>query len=298
VRRGQLLARIESSEQESGRESAVADRESARSELATAGWNLEQAEELFRAGAIPERDLKAAQQAVVAARARVAAADSRVRATSSDLADTYVRAPSDGVVERRTVQTGEHVARGGSLFTVVRTDVLELAASVPARHAVEVAAGQRVRFVAGGRAVEGRVARVSPTIDPASRAVTVYVQIPNADGSLKGGTFASGAVIGHVERDALVVASAAVRQGQEGAPPFVYRIEAQRLAQVPVRLGIVDDRQGLTQLLDGLADGDRVVAGNVGTLGDGMRVDVIGEDAGSGKREGGTATPSAAGKAP
>ena len=61
VRSGQLLARFEASEQESNLRSAEADRAAARGELATAQWNYEQSQELFKAGAIPERDHKAAE---------------------------------------------------------------------------------------------------------------------------------------------------------------------------------------------------------------------------------------------
>jgi len=74
VTEGQLLARFESSEQESAQASAEADRVAAQSELATAKWNLDQTGELFRAGAVAERDFKAAQQSVASANARLAAA--------------------------------------------------------------------------------------------------------------------------------------------------------------------------------------------------------------------------------
>ena len=277
VRTGQLLARIESSQQESGSRSAAADREAARAEVTTAEWSHEQTEELYKAGAVPERDMRSAQQQLVAARARLAAAESRVRATSNELRDTYVRSPIDGVVESRAVEGAEHVSRGASLLTVVRTDVLELAAAVPARLAGDVRTGQRVRFQADGRRFEGTVARMSPTVDAASRSVMVYVRVPN-DGTLRGGSFASGQIVGRTKADALVVPSAAVRQGQQGASPFVWRIASRQLDQAPVRLGIVDDVRGLSEVVEGLAEGDRVVAGNVGTVGRGMQVEVLGAD--------------------
>jgi multidrug efflux pump subunit AcrA (membrane-fusion protein) len=161
VGRGQLLARFESSVQESDQASAVADQEAAKADVANAQWNADQAEELFRAGAIPERDLRTAQQALVAAKARLASADARVRAMTQGAQDTRIVSPTTGVVSTRTVETGEHVARGATLFTVVRTDVLELEAALPSRQAGELRAGQPVRFSAAGRQLEGRVARIS-----------------------------------------------------------------------------------------------------------------------------------------
>ena len=275
VRKGQLLARFEASEQESDLRSAEADRAAARGELATAQWNYEQSQELFKAGAIPERDHKAAEQSVTTARARLAAADARVRATSSFVVDTRVLSPTSGVVEKREIESGEHVSRGATMFTVVRNDVLELAASVPARRATGVRAGQTVYFNADGREFTGRVARVSPTIDPATRAITVYVQIPNTSGSLKGGTFASGRVVGKSAPNAIAIPSPAIRQGRDGVP-YVYRIAGSVLEQRKVTLGLVDEISGLAEVRQGLAEGDRIVVGNVGTLGAGMQVQVVG----------------------
>ena len=62
VKAGQLLAKFEDSEQESNRTLAIADREAAQSDLETAKWNADQSEQLFKAGAIAERDLRTAQQ--------------------------------------------------------------------------------------------------------------------------------------------------------------------------------------------------------------------------------------------
>jgi RND family efflux transporter MFP subunit len=278
VTQGQLLARFESSEQESAQASAEADRVAAASELSTAQWNLEQTNELFRAGAVSERDLKAAQQTLVSARARLAAAQARLRATSSVLRDTRIVAPTAGTVSRKLVESGEHVGRGAELFTVVRSDVLELAAAVPARQANAVRVGQTVHFAADGRAVDGKVARVSPTVDPSTRSVTVYVQVQNANGQLKGGTFVTGRVVSRTVPNALVVPTSAVRQSGESGRPYVYRVAGSTLDVANVQLGIVDERAGMAEVLQGLAEGDRVVVGNVGTLGRGMQVIIAGEE--------------------
>jgi len=278
VRAGQILARFESSEQESGFTSAEADRVATESELATAQWNLEQTTELFRAGAVSELDFKTAQQSVTTARARLAAAQSRIRATGSLVRDTRVLAPTGGVISRRLVESGEHVSRGAGLFTVVRTDVLELAAAVPSRQANAVRVGQSVHFVADGRTFGGRVARVSPTVDLATRSVVVFVQIPNAGGALKGGTFASGRVVSRTVSGALVIPAAAIRQSPGEGRPYVYRIARNTIDVASIQVGVIDDRLGVAEVLDGLTEGDRVIVGNVGTLGRGMQVVIAGEE--------------------
>lgn len=291
VKAGQVLARFEDSEQSSGLASAKADRLAAASELTTAQWNLDQTTELFKAGAVAERDFKLAQQTVATATARLAAADARMRATSSVLSDTRAVATTTGVISKRTAENGEHVSRGSSLFTLVRTNVLELVAAVPARFGSTVRVGQTVNFTADGHAFDGKVARVSPTVDPTTRSVTVYVQVPNSQDALKGGTFAAGRVVSRTLVKVLVVPSAALRMTGDGQQ-FVYRIAGKAIDVANVQLGVIDERGGVAEVLDGLADGDRIIVGNVGTLGRGMQVIIAGEEGGPPVGRGRGATPS------
>ena len=294
VRSGQLLARFQSTEQESAQRSAEADRAAAQSDLANAQWNAEQSTKLFKAGAIAERDDKAAQQALASTRARLAAADARLRSTAIVVRDTRVLSPTTGIVNKRVVENGEHVPRGGTMFTIVRNDVLELVAAMPARDASTVRLGQLVRFVADGRSLTGRVARVSPTIDPVTRSVTVYVQIPNPSGTLRGGTFATGQVISQTFTNVLALPRDAVHQSQTGPGLFVYRIAGKSIEVTPVKIGVVDGRLGVTQIVDGLQAGDRVVTGNVGSLGRGMQVIIAGGDSDRIRGQPGTGQPGGA----
>lgn len=288
VTTGQLMARFESSVQEGERASALADRESAKADVANAQWNADQSEELFKAGAIAERDLRTAQQTLAAAKARLAAAEARLKASAQTAQDTRVLAPTTGIIADRTVEPGEHVSRGATLFTVVRNDVLELEAAVPARQAGELAVGQVVRFASSGLQMEGKVARISPTINPANRSITVYMQVPNRNGAIKGNAFATGRIVGQSIRNALLVPTAAVRQSaRSGDKPFVYRIEGGKVQHAEVELGIVDETINMTQVLGGLAVGDQIIVGNVGALGRGMSVRVMSSETQPGRPAGG-----------
>lgn len=260
VRAGQVLARFDADREESAQQSAQADVAAARTEVATRQWELDQTRELFREGAVPERDVKTGEQTLAAAIARLAAAESRLRTSSQAFADTRVIAPTDALVERRLVSNGEHVNRGASLFTLVRTATLELTGAVPARLANRITPGQNVRFVADARTFTGRVARVSPTIDPASRSVSVYIQIPNADGSLKGGTFASGRIVSRSQESALIIPTSALRQEANTGAPYVFRITGDNVERTPVEIGLIDEASGIAQVASGLNEGDRVIS--------------------------------------
>jgi RND family efflux transporter MFP subunit len=287
VEAGAVLARFETAELDAAFAAAEADLAAARGEAATADWNLEQSRELHRAGAIAEQALRSAEQAALAARARVAAAGARLATADINRRDAQLVAPTAGTISGRFVQTGERVARGAHLFTLVRDDTLEFTAAVPARAAAQVAAGMPVRFSADGRQFSGRIARVSPAVDPTSRSLNVYVLVPNIRRTLKANTFATGRVVAEERRDVLTVPVAAIRRSREGDEPFVYRIEGESIAHVAVRLGTVDDARGLVEVAGGLADDDRVVIGNVGTIGRGMRVQILDADQPAGRGRGG-----------
>ncbi len=277
VSAGQVLARFESSQQESGRRGAEADREAARAQLQTATWAAEQSAALFKAGAIAEQENRASQQSVIAAQAAVAASEARLGAATAASGDTRVLAPSSGIIDVRSVQPGERVSISTPLFTLVRNESLELAANVPARLANLVQPGQVVRLNFDNRMVESSVARVSPTVDPVSRSVTVYVRVPNANGAIKGNTFASGRVIGERRSGALLVPTTAIRQSQNAdAPPFVWRLAGGALEKRNVILGVIDEGNGVAEVKEGLVAGDRVIVGNVGALGNGAKVTIAG----------------------
>ena len=282
VSSGQLLARFESVEQVSTLQSANADKTAAEGDLATAEWNLRQSEDLFKAGAIAEGELRVARNAVTTAKAKLAAANARVRSSSTSTRDTRVLAPTAGTIEKRLVENGEHVSRGAEMFTLVRNDILELAAAVPENAANNVRPGQAVEFLANGQTLQGRVARVSPTVDPTSRSVTVYAQVPNPSGAIKGGTFATGTVMTRTIANAITIPTSAIKQASSGKP-LVYRIEAGSLDTASVQVGVTNERTGVAEIVSGLSLGDSVVSGNVGVLGKGMKVQIQNPNAGRGR---------------
>ncbi len=293
VRAGEVLARFEDSAQQSALRSAEAGVAAARTDVSTAQWTLDQTKSLYEQGAVAEQDLRGAEQQAAAARARLAAAVAAQRAAELTARDTRVTAPFDGVIDKRDVNAGEHVARGGALFTIVRNQVLELTASVPARRAQGVEPGQQVQFTADAAAFQGHVARVSPTIDPTTRSVTVYVEVPNPDGRIKGGTFATGRIVRRVIQGALAVPTSAVHQAPGTGQTFVYRVAGEVLDETPITLGAVDEAQEMVQVAAGLHDGDQVVIGNVGMLGKGMRVQVLGTESRTGMGAGNAPAPAA-----
>jgi membrane fusion protein, multidrug efflux system len=278
VQQGQTLAQFESVAQQSNAASARAGQSAAKADLSQAEWNFKQSGDLFHAGAISEADYRISQQSVDAARARLAAANAALQEASITARDTRVTAPITGVIDKKLVDIGEHMTKGASMFTLVRDQTLELAATVPERRAASIKVGQKVSFSAQGLAFDGKVARVSPTIDPNTRAITVYVDVDNSKGTLKGNSLATGNVIASTLNGVLLIPTSALHQTADSGRTYVYRVNTGAVEQVDVALGIVNDQAGLAQILSGLVAGDQVVVGNVGTLSPGTQIQIIGGD--------------------
>jgi RND family efflux transporter MFP subunit len=109
-----------------------------------------------------------------------------------------------------------------------------------------------------GRTFTGRVRRVSPTADPATRQVKVFVSLPNPDGTLVAGLFAEGRLATKSRRGVMVPADAVAT---EDGRSHVMRVRKGTAAQVRVTLGVQDDATRRVEIVSGVAAGDTVLVG-------------------------------------
>ena len=272
VGQGQLLARIEAAGIQSQAGGAAAQVAAAQAALAQAQRQYESARTLHDAGAMSEIAFRAAETQVASARAQLAAARAGATGASEQAARTRVLSPLTGRVSDRRVQSGEAVAVGAVLLVVVDSRSLELKGQVPVELAASVREGQPVEFTisgAPGRTFRGTVARVDPVADPGTRQVGVTLRLPNADGGLIGGLYASGRVLTGESRTAVTVPAAAVRTA--GTESFVWVVKNGRAERRVVTLGDRDDARGLVAVASGLTAGEQVVAAP-GEIEEGARV--------------------------
>jgi len=203
-------------------------------------------------------------QALQAARARVTLA----RKAASD---TVVRAPFSGVVVERLVSTGDYVTRGTKVAQVVRIMPLRIALTVPEQFVADVKVGQPVSFSVdafSGRAFEGRVRYVSPSLRAEQRALTVEAVVPNGNGELKPDMFATALIQQPNKVQAVLVPTASVRVVSGTSRVFV--IAGDRAEERLVTTGQVLDQ--LVEITAGLSRGEKVATANVPQLVDGVKV--------------------------
>jgi RND family efflux transporter MFP subunit len=270
VRRGELLARVESGDVAARVAQAEAAVVAARAAEDNARRMKERLERLVPKQAASPRSLEDATAGHQAALANLHAAEEGVRAARVMLTYGEIAAPFDGVVVRRLVEEGDTAAPGMPMFVVEDTSSMKVEVSVPESSSRGLQPEMAVRVVVDGTSGvprDARLAEILPAADPASRTVTARVLLDNADGSLRPGMFAR--VRFAVEGIAAlrVPETAVVRRGPLTGV-FVVDDGVARLRWIT--LGRAGD--GRVEALSGLTAGERIVAEPPAELADGRRV--------------------------
>ena len=277
VRRGMLLAQLDDAAVRDAYLSAKSALRTAESALQNAQRNAERASRLAKAGALPERDLETAQQNQTNAEGALADAKSRLAAAEKQLAHTRVRAPIDGIVSERQVAAGDVVQIGSAMFTVVDPRSLRLEATVPVEDISRLKPGTPVEFTVTGfdRRFNGKIERINPSVDPATRQVRIYAAIPNPQQSLVAGLFAEGRVATDARKAVAIPLSAVDRRGTS---PVVHLVKGGKVAVVPVQLGVRDEAAELVEIHSGVFQGDTVLLGSAQAVTEGSAIRVTQEE--------------------
>lgn len=174
------------------------------------------------------------------------------------LADATLRAPFDGAVRERHLSVGGYLDVGAPVVTIVRQHPLRLRLPIPEREASSLRTGQTVRVEVEGHevAAEGRIVRISPAVDEATRTLLIEAEVPNADGALRPGAYARADVVIDPEQPAVLVPASAVVSF--AGVTKVLGVEDGKVVEKRVRLGRKSaDR---VEVLDGLAAGEEIIA--------------------------------------
>jgi RND family efflux transporter MFP subunit len=273
VGRGQALARIEDQAARDGLISAQSQVRSAEQSFNVANRNAERMQTLSKAGAVADRDLEVAVNNLASARAMLDDARARLASAKKMVDNASVTSPISGIVSTRPVNAGDVVSPGTLLFNIVDPSSMRLTASVPSEQLANLSSGMPVQFeVRGypGRVFEGRIDRISPTADPVTRQIPIWVSLPNRGGTLVAGLFAEGRVSTE-SKEALIIPLSAVEMG---SAPTVLRLKNGKAQVVPVGVGIRDDANDRVEITAGLAAGDTVLTGAARTITPGTPVRV------------------------
>jgi RND family efflux transporter MFP subunit len=272
VKAGEVLARVESRDVSARLAQAEAGAAAATAMERNAQLMKERMERLVAKQAATQKNLEDATAGYDAAAANLEAAKEGVAAARMYVSYSRVTAPFDGVVVERRVEAGDTVAPGMPLFAVEDTSTMKIEAQVPEMAVRDLRVGDPLEIevdAAGGGTRKATLSEILPSADPRSRTRAVRALLPNSDGSLRSGMFARMRLAGGEGRALAVPEAALVRRGPLTG---VFVVDEQGIARLRwVTLG--EARDGRTEVLTGLAKGERIVTEPPADLEDGRRVE-------------------------
>jgi HlyD family secretion protein len=288
--------------------------------------------DLFAQGAIPRRDLDAAEVALAQARSQSEQAqkqladlqrigkeqglkaaqgsresvEGKYRAAAAQLSYSQIRSPIDGVVTDRPLFVGDLATANQPLLTVMNLSRLIGKTHIPQAEAAVLRVGDPAEFAVPGldEPVKGRVTLVSPALDPGSTTIEVWAEARKPNPALKPGMTVSVSMTAKTAKEAIVVPAGALFKNSERAYYVLLAGSDQKAHQKTVQVGIRTPEQA--QIIGGVNPGDPVITTGGYALPDGTQIKVEksdGEeqsgDKGDGKQkgEGSDPKPGADGKA-
>ena len=300
VSKGQIIARVEDREiQEQVRQAEASYQVSQASirqreaDLKLAKTNLDRSRSLFERQLLPQQtfdDTEARYQAALAqvdlAKAQFEQAKARLDELKITLSNTIIVSPVDGFVGKRFLDPGAFASTNVPVVSVVDISRVRMVANLVERDVRRVPTGTGANVEVDafpGEKFRGRVSRIAPIFDPATRTAEIEIEVPNAGFRLKPGMYARVQLTVDQRADALTVPRSAlvavdgkngvfVAVKPEGAQPAARGNESSGMTArfLPVETGIRDGEA--IEITSGLRDGAEVITTGAGGLKDGDRI--------------------------
>jgi RND family efflux transporter MFP subunit len=293
VRRGQVMAKVEDREiveqvraAEASQEVAKATIRQREADLNVSQLNFDRSKNLFSRGLLAKQALDDAESRYLASvaqldlsKAQLSQNDARLQELQFNLNNTIITSPVDGFVGKRNVDPGAMVNTNTAIASVVDISRLKLVVNVVEKDLRMVTAGD-VGIVEvdayPGEKFSGRIARVAPVLDPATRTASIEIEVPNGDKRLKPGMYARISLTVEERKNTLVAPKNAVIDFENKRGVWMPS-EDRRAQFVPVTLGIEGPEQ--IEVLAGLKEGDRFVTTGAAAVRNNDQLIIAGEAA-------------------
>lgn len=297
VKMDQTLVEIEPDRYRLTVEAARATLEKTNASKAEMEGSLSRRENMATAnpGLIPGEELETWRTRVQSATAEQIQAQTTLNLANLNLRDAFVRPLVSGVVQTRTVRTGQYVQPGTVLATLIRRDPMLLRFQIPELDAVRLRSGMTASFTTGEADMRytSTITSVGEGADPDSRMITVTATIRDPQRTnLRPGTFAQVTIPVEEITGAPVIPQISVRASEHGFLAFVIvdSVAQERVVELGMRT-----EDGLVEVRKGLVPGEILVVRGGEALRNGAQVRIMNKGGGSGGKKGpggaGGATP-------
>ena len=326
VKKGQLMAELENADLSASAESSKGDYQQAEANYAlTVGAGLpqqiqkaeldtaaaksafeaqqkvyESRKELLQQGAIPRRDVDAAEVALAQARSQYEqaqrqladlqrlgreqqlksaqgsreSAEGKYRSAAAQLSYSFIKSPIDGVVTERPLYEGDLATANQPLLVVMNLSRLIAKSHIPQAEAASLKVGNSAEIKVAGldEPVKAHVSLVSPALDPGSTTIEVWVEARKPDPALKPGMTVTVTMTAKTAKDAVVVPSEAVYKSEEAGDYVLLAGNDEKAHLKKVQLGIRNKEDA--QIVSGINPGDPVIVSGGYAVPDGTKIKV------------------------
>jgi len=277
VQINQVLAEIEPERYQLAVEAAQAAYQKALAAKADAEAGLNRRELVAKEtpGLIPAEEIETWRTKLRLAEADVAQAKAALDQANLNLRDAYVRAPFSGIIQTRTVETGQYIQVGAVLASLIRRDPLLLRFKVPEKDASRIKVGMPANFKVRDvdKEFTSTIIHVAASAEEASRMVEIVAKVKDTgDEALRPGAFAEITVPVSTPRPAAVIPQTAIRPSERGFLAYVIK-DGKALERI-VKIGMRTS-DGRVEVVSGINPGETVVVRGGEALRDGVNVRVV-----------------------
>jgi RND family efflux transporter MFP subunit len=244
---------------------------SSQASLEQAELDLSRAQELAKQGAVAAQALDSARTKRDLTLGQVRSAQGNLVLLQARLDNANIIAPRSGIIIKRYLQAGSYVKAGSQVINIADVSSLLGKATIGESQLNEITVGLPVIIKVNAlqdQEFSGVITRISPAATLPARTFTAEITIPN-NGVLKSGMFSKIIIPGLIHKNALAVPERALVMREDQKTIYVVTAE-NKVQQRMLKLGYVGE--GWAEVLEGLADGERIVIDGQNKLKDGSTV--------------------------
>lgn len=275
VRRGQLVAQLDTQDEESGLQSARAQLSSAQAQSVEANNNFVRMRGLVAQDAVSRALFDQAEASRRAAQSQVESAQAQVNLASNRLSYTRLVSDVNGVVTAQSAEPGEVVPAGSTIVQVAREGGRDAVFDVPARVKDNAPANAEiaVSLTADPKvSTRGRIREVAPRADPVTGTFRVRVRLTDPPSAMRLGSTVTGRLALDEALGIEIPATAVVRSGRKTA---VWIVDPKTKTVSTREIAIQSSSPSAVTVASGLNQGDIVVTAGVQALRPGQKVRLI-----------------------
>lgn len=289
VRKGELLAVIETPELDQELASAKADLATAKSNAGIAKVTADRYNDLIGRNAVSQQDTDNAVQALEARNTQVASSEANVQRLEELVSFERIVAPFDGVITARNIDTGQLISATGStttagagtvsgnkeIFDISAVRTLRVFINVPQIYSPDAKNGTIAKLTLPqypGRTFQGKLVRSSDAVDPATRTLLAEVDVDNRSGELLPGSYTEVHLSVSSDAPALIVPVSAMILEPDGLR--VATVDANHHVHM-ARVTPGRDYGTTVEILAGLKPGESIIGNPPDSLIDGEEVRVV-----------------------